>query len=86
MSVPIPPPTESPWHEAYEKLKAFVAAGATAEDVFQFAQLMRRDLPAPGSPEEHALYAKLQAEVRADIQRAELNARIETVTREGWDG
>jgi len=57
---------QSPWHEAYDKLKAFEATGATAEDVMLYAQSLRRRLPQPQSPEEHRQYAEVQALVKAD--------------------
>lgn len=62
---------QSPWHEAYEKLKAFVAAGATPEDVTEFARLLKRDLPSPVSPEDHALFAQVQAQAITDSQERE---------------
>lgn len=61
---------DSPWHDAYRKLRAFVAAGATKEEVTEFARLLRRGLPIPRSPEEHVLYAQVQAQAITDSQGA----------------
>ncbi len=62
---------DSPWHEAYRKLKAFVAAGATEAEVTEFALLLRRDLPLPVSPEERELYVQVQAQAIIDCQERE---------------
>jgi hypothetical protein len=56
----------SPWDEAYEKLRAFADAGATAQEVNLYGVVLGRELPLPVTPEEHAQYAAVQARIIAD--------------------
>lgn len=62
------PDLDNPWGEAYLKIQAFIAAGATSEEVDEFTAILDRETPQPVSPEEHAQYASVLARAIRDAQ------------------
>lgn len=63
---------KSVWHEALWQLQKFIAEEKPSqEDVTQFMEIVRRELPEPRTPEDHAHVAHVQALVIAATNQPE---------------